>query len=113
MNLQLDKLRMSPRHRVVENRERTTRNWPEIYFWTDGLMLLSETNCLLYHVRQAVLEARRKFFQGSLSPEIQKLNPELFANWPLSRIIEYCEIWRSRERAGIRLMMKERNRRSR
>ena len=106
MHLQFDKLRMSPRQSFVKNSDQAMGNWPEIYFWTDGLILLNWTGGLLYRVAETSPEARKKFLQGSVPQEIHKLFPKLFEKWPLERIIEYCEIWRSQRRAATRLMIK-------
>jgi hypothetical protein len=81
-------------------------NWSETYFWTDGLILLNWTGGLLYQLAEASPEARKKLLQGSVPPEIHKLFPELFEKWPLNRILEYCEIWRSVRCAGTRLMIR-------
>ncbi len=106
MHLQFDNLRMSPRQPFVKNSDQVMGNWPEIYFWTDGLILLNWTGGLLYRLAEASPEARKKFSQGSVPQEIHKLFPNLFEKWPLARIIEYCDIWRSMRRAGTRLMVK-------
>ncbi|MGA3180008.1 MAG: hypothetical protein ABSF38_06680 [Verrucomicrobiota bacterium] len=111
MHLQFDKLRLSLRQKSVENRDPAPNNWPRRFFWTDGLILLNWTEGLMRHIAEAAPDSAQKFLQGSLPPEIQRLHPELFARFPLTRILEYCDVWQSHKRAGTRLMLKVRGER--
>jgi hypothetical protein len=111
MSLQLDKLRMSLRQKFVSNTDAAMANWPQIFFWTDGLILLNWTEGLLKRISELNHPVQDKFWQGSVSPQIRELDPDLFAKWPLVRIVEYCQIWKSKKRAWTRLIMKARGER--
>jgi hypothetical protein len=111
MPLQLDKLRMSLRQKFTSNTDAAIANWPQIFFWTEGLILLNWTEGLLKRLSELDQVIQEKFWQGSVTPQIRELDPDLFAKWSPARIIEYCQIWKSKERAWTRLIIKVRGER--
>jgi|GEM_PF-4049817 len=106
MPLQFDKLRLSSRQEFIRNTDEAISNWPEIFSWTNGLILLNWTGYLLKSVAALDKDAQEQFWKGSVPPQIQGLVPDMFSKWSAIQIVEYCRIRQSTDRALTRLVVK-------
>lgn len=104
--LHLDKLRLSSRQQSVLNNDPATRNWPEIFFWTEGLILLHWVQLVVHHLPDLDADAQANFWQGNVPVRLTKLLPARLANCSPARIVEYCRACQSMQKARTRLIVK-------
>lgn len=105
MPLQFDNLRSSPKHEVARNPDKATSNWPEIYFWTEGLMLLNWVQAVLPQLPSLDAKAQELFWQGSIPAQFLNDFPWL-AKFTPAQVVEYCQIRQSMDRARTRLIIR-------
>ena len=105
MPLQLDKLRLSPKHKCTQNPDKANLNWPEIFFWTNGLMLLNWVQGVLHQLPSLDTKTQEAFWQGLLPAQFLDEFPWL-AKFTPTQIVEYCEVWRSVDQARTRLIIR-------
>lgn len=103
-----DKLRLSTRQKCVPNNDPETRSWPEIFLWTEGLILLSRTRDMVQDLSKVDAEEQVKFWQGEVPAQLLELLPASLVKCSPARIVEYCRVWQSRDRARRVLIFKAR-----
>jgi hypothetical protein len=108
MPLILDKLRLSSRQTCVPNNDPGTADWPYLYSWTDGLILLNKTQIMLELLDKFDADVKANFWKGKILRQLLKALPARFTNCSPARIIEYCRVWQSQESARMVLMAKAR-----
>jgi hypothetical protein len=106
MPLQLDKLRLSSRQKFVPNNGLDTENWPNLYFWTEGLILLDDAQIILKLLDKLGADVKANFWRGNMPAQLLNVLPARLANNSPARIIEYCRVWESQERARLMLIVK-------
>ena len=106
MSSKFDDLRLSSRQEFTRNPDSAISNWPEVFSWTQGLILLNWVRRLLKPVAELDKSTQEKFWQGFVPPQIQNLDSDLFSKWPTARIVEYCRVRQSAEKAHTRLVVK-------
>jgi hypothetical protein len=105
MPLQFDKLRFSPNHKATPNPDKATSNWPELFFWTNGLMLLNWVQVVMERLPSLNVKAQERFWKGSMPSQFLDDLPWI-AKFPPSQVIEYCLVRQSRDRAKTRLIIR-------
>lgn len=106
MPLRINGLQLSPLQAFTENIDGATANWPQRFFWTEGLILLNWVQGVEKPLARLDRSAQEAFWQGSIPPQLYKHIPSLFVSWPAVRIVEFCQIWKSSERARTRLIVR-------
>lgn len=107
MPLQFKNLRLSAKHEVTRNADEATSNWPEIFFWTEGLMLLNWVQVILRRLPSLAPKTQERFWKRIMPPQFLRDFARL-AEFTPAQVVEYCRIRQSAERAGTRLIMKAR-----
>jgi len=105
MQLHFDKLRLSRRHEVTQNPDKATCNWLEIFFWTNGLMLLNWVQGVLHQLPSLDEKTQKAFWQGSMPAQFLKEFPWL-AKFSSAQVIEYCQVRQSMDKARTRLLIR-------
>jgi hypothetical protein len=105
MVLLLNKLRLSQKQEVTRNPDKTNLNWPEILFWTNGLMLLNWVQGVLHHLPSLDTKTQRAFWQGSMPAKFLNEFPWL-AKFTPAQVVEYCQVRRSAVQARTRLLIR-------
>ena len=111
MSLQLEKLRLSTRQAWRPNTDENTGNWPQIFFWTEGLILLNWTEALMKRVGALQRYDQEEFRTGRATRAVRGLNPALFERWSPQLIFNYCHVWQSQNAAWTRLIIRARGER--
>ena len=101
--LQLQKLTLSPRHKFTQNPDKTNWNWPQIFFWTEGLILMDQ----IEWISSLDAKVQEKFWQGSMPAKIFEDFPWL-ANFNPAQAVEYRRIRQSRRKAADSLIIRAR-----
>jgi len=101
--VQLQKLTLSPRHKFTQNPDKTNWTWPQIFFWTEGLMLM-------HWVSSCDTKFCDDSWQGSISAQSLKDFPWL-AKFKPAQVVEYWRISQSRSKAADSLIIKARGER--
>lgn len=105
MPLQLDKLRVSRKHEVTRNPDKAAWNWPEIFFWTNGLMLLNWVQGVLRQLPSLDAKTQAGFWQGSMPAQFLNEFPWL-AKFTPAQVVEYCQVRQSVDQAHTRLIIR-------
>jgi hypothetical protein len=98
-------LRFSLKHEATPNPDSAARNWPEIYFWTEGLMLLNWVQAVLRQLPSLGAKVQERFWQGSMPAQFRKDFPWMAKLTP-AQAVEYCRIRQSEDRARTRLLLR-------
>jgi hypothetical protein len=107
MRLPFANLLLSPKHKVTRNADEATTNWPDIYFWTRGLMLLNWVPAILHQLRSLDAKAQEGFWEGSIPAQFFNDFPRL-KEFPPKQVAEYCQVRQSMDRARRRLIIRAR-----
>lgn len=100
MPLQLDKLRLSTRQEFTANTHASTSNWPQTFLWTEGLILLNWAKSVVAHALPELdLEAQEGFWRGIIPGRLLDRLPARLAWCSPAQLVEYCQAWRSQDRA--------------
>src|SRR5262245_220133 len=97
-------LLFSSKHEFTQNPE-SKSNWPEIYFWTKGLMLLNWVQGVLARLPSLEAKIQQSFWQGSMPPQFLNDFPWL-PGFSAQQVVEYCQIRQSADAARTRLIIR-------
>jgi hypothetical protein len=64
--LQLRELTLSLRQKFTQNPDAANWYWPQIFFWTEGLMLMNQIEPVLNRISTLDTNVQEKFWQGSI-----------------------------------------------
>lgn len=97
--LKLDNFRLSHRQKWEINPDRTDFGWRHIFFWTEGVRLLEYAKRVYEKILKMETAAQEEFWRGVLPPQmLENVRPEYVA-FISSHIVEFCNLWRSQEKA--------------
>ena len=105
--LQLRKLTFRSRPKSIQNPDKTDWNRPQIFFWTEGLILMNQLGAVLEQISSLDTEVQDKFWQGSIPAQFLEDFPWLTKFNP-AQVVEYCRIKQSRRKAQTRLIIQAR-----
>ena len=108
MKLQLSKLVLSPRQKCEPNTGEDRMCGPEIFFWTDGLILLDHTRLLLDNLPNLPPGVQSQFWAGVITADLLKLLPSRTRKMLCGEIIDYCRVRQSQTQAWSALIAKAR-----
>ena len=104
--LQLRELNLSPRQKFTQNTDGANWYWPQIFFWTEGLMLMNQIEePVLNRISTFDTKDQEKFWQGSIPAQFLGEFPWL-AKFTPAQVVEYCRIKQSSRIAAGRLMIR-------
>ena len=101
--VQVRTLLLSSRHNFTRNPDATDWNWPQIFFWTEGLMLM-------HWILSFDTKHHDDSWQGSIPARSLEDFPWLAKFKPL-QVLEYWQISQSRSKAADSLIIKARGER--
>jgi hypothetical protein len=104
-SLQLRKLTFNPKQKFTQNPDKTDWNWPQIFFWTEGMVFMNRAEAVLKLISSLDTKVQDKFWQGSIPARSLEDFPWL-AKFTPAQIVEYCGIQRSRQIATHRLLIR-------
>jgi len=105
--LQLQELTLSPRHKFTQNPDAANWYWSQIFFWTEGLILMNQIEPVLNRFTSLDTKVQEKFWHGSIPAQFLADFPWL-ANLNPAQVVEYCRIKQSKRKAADSLIIKAR-----
>lgn len=97
--LKLENFRLSHRQKWEIKPDQTDFGWRHIFFWTEGVRLLGYAKYVYEQIKKMESAAQEEFWRGVLPARLlENVRPEHVA-FISSHIVEFCNVWRSQEKA--------------
>ena len=98
--IKLNQYRLSRSQKSHPNPDPNERYWPQIFFWTEDVRLLTYAGCVIKRLEKQDAGVQEQFWQGIVPPDLLEDSPSAFATKiSTERIIEYCAVRKSKMRA--------------
>ena len=106
MPFEFEKFILSPRQKHIVNKDRQWGWWPEIFLWTEGLILLESTKRMLEELPKMSPEDQALYQDGQIPKVWLRFLPDRLAQTSPKQILEYCLAWQSQRHAEAILGVK-------
>lgn len=106
MPFEFEKFILSPRQKHIVNKDRQWGWWPEIFLWTEGLILLDSTKRMLEELPKMSPEDQALYQDGQIPKEWLRFLPDRLARTSPKQILEYCRAWQSQKHGESMVMIK-------
>src|SRR5438128_2747832 len=102
--LQLGKLFLSSKQESKPNPKAEPYGWKELYFWTEGLLVLHQAGRIFNFVKKLAPEAQAEFWRGSVPAQLRDILPPGESALISDEVLKGCQAWKSQEIAFWRLV---------